>query len=1153
MEKSVSQVAKAPQQVYRAKEDQAQAFRPRYDPQAAKVRDSSADINSLLSSSATQTKQEHEVSVGIAKTMATDHISSMNEEINFLNSQLGPNESRNTVIKRLQTSIANTSGVSAGLSGDAAQAYDAMYIPTARKMSSNAISQWKGQQVEIDKSTMKKEFDSFMANTYANLDPESKQMHLSAWSSRMAISGAMTSDEVEYAGVQGQIDQFIGEAKDNPDADLVELANKSFGNYAQIDENGVIQMNTTNSKIHRGISEAIYNTIQPKLKASKISEIKDIARANQKNDDINNAYFAAYKTKVKAYEIQNGTKLEDGLITQEAYDKGLKEIEDEMQINVGTSATNEEIDNTLVSHEASKTAPYTTWARGKKRALDSNYAYGKYQMIKSTAQQAWDLAGIKGTMVHGAQTPAQQDKMYNALRENHKEYLTSIRMPITPDNVYAVHQLGQTGAKHLLTGRLSNEDIINMNNNLGKATKQSNPLDPNSRILVEQAWRLKFRKNSTSTAKSIQMKAAIDTYNTMSKYHKGREKEKDAAKGLALGLAQQKDLNSRVAQGKTTAEEAKVEQEKIDKFFDNENIVPRDREFAMDSIEYSAAKDIQDHERVQEKANLKMVLDAVEKKYVPGGKSYQALYKEEFDLRLGAKYQIKYDENRMQNTVATENQKSIAFAKTDAAWYKLNVSDTLTTLEGANASGPGFEEFADKWLDQATAMDKKRFENATVKYYGSSKEIVERSVNFRPVSEDVPVVGDDSGSGGTVTDKMAKQMQLGQNRKVHGIINRGFSKEKTDADKSALYSILNDPKGISQKTLMSVAKEEMEAMLGSPGTFASMYSSRPELYANTRFRAAMMASINDTKKEENFLMYELLTLDAMKQKKSEWDGADQKTIEARKPNETLSYTDVADNIASADQTIMLKRSSSSAIPGDEKIKLLEKGIVFTNYDAAMEKMMESAVPEEKKVIYQRSLNKLVRAGLDYMIPQLENTMGLTDNKKQVEGISVEGSVKASTYFTENPQYRERPAAFLAAVLNTAESDRGGNQVLSENQAQLLMDDGRVRVSQDLTISGQPLFLTLKYNDHTYSRIEIKEFDKNKNPYKYKLEEEPQTETYKNSSDVKVNNSGYGYSSEDSAETEEATYGYNMKDASMAAKSKKTKQNAEEYRLKKKKK
>ncbi len=266
MKKTLQETSKAPQQIYRTKEETQPAFRPRETPRAGAVRDATKDLDSLMSSKASMTQQEHAVSVGMAKTMASDHLLTMNDEIAFIESQLKPGESRDIAVQRMQSSIASTSAIAQGLSGDAAQAYDEMYIPSAKKMSTAAMSKWSAEQLQIDYSTMQSGFNDFL-NSSESFDSDTSRAMLNLWDGRMAQYSKGGNSGVFESAAKHISMQIAEEVLKNPAASSMDrarmLLNKNFMGLAEVDENGTVNYLTNDTAVNAHIAKAVNAVIRP--------------------------------------------------------------------------------------------------------------------------------------------------------------------------------------------------------------------------------------------------------------------------------------------------------------------------------------------------------------------------------------------------------------------------------------------------------------------------------------------------------------------------------------------------------------------------------------------------------------------------------------------------------------------------------------------------------------------------------------------------------------------------------------------------------------------------------------------------------------------------------------------------------------------------
>ena len=90
-------------------------------------------------------------------------------------------------------------------------------------------------------------------------------------------------------------------------------------------------------------------------------------------------------------------------------------------------------------------------------------AFGKYQVIKSTlAEKAKDL----GISIKEARTPGGQEMVMHSLVSDYKSRLKDFDLPVTKENMFVLHNLGQTGGVRVLRGTYTGEDIGAMRRNV---------------------------------------------------------------------------------------------------------------------------------------------------------------------------------------------------------------------------------------------------------------------------------------------------------------------------------------------------------------------------------------------------------------------------------------------------------------------------------------------------------------------------------------------------------------------------------------------------------------------------------------------------------------------------------------------------------------
>lgn len=106
-------------------------------------------------------------------------------------------------------------------------------------------------------------------------------------------------------------------------------------------------------------------------------------------------------------------------------------------------------------------------ARNKKSS-----AFGKYQVIKSTlAEKAKDLS----ISIKEARTPEGQEMVMHSLLSDYKSRLKEFDLPVTKENMFVLHNLGQTGGVRVLRGTYTGEDIGAMRANVSSEERKLPP------------------------------------------------------------------------------------------------------------------------------------------------------------------------------------------------------------------------------------------------------------------------------------------------------------------------------------------------------------------------------------------------------------------------------------------------------------------------------------------------------------------------------------------------------------------------------------------------------------------------------------------------------------------------------------------------------
>ena len=99
-------------------------------------------------------------------------------------------------------------------------------------------------------------------------------------------------------------------------------------------------------------------------------------------------------------------------------------------------------------------------------------AFGKYQVIRGTlVDKAKDL----GISVKEARTPEGQEMVMHGLLSDYKDRLREFNLPVTKENMFILHNLGQTGGVRVLRGNYTGDDIKSMRANVSSDERKLPP------------------------------------------------------------------------------------------------------------------------------------------------------------------------------------------------------------------------------------------------------------------------------------------------------------------------------------------------------------------------------------------------------------------------------------------------------------------------------------------------------------------------------------------------------------------------------------------------------------------------------------------------------------------------------------------------------
>lgn len=513
MSKTIEEVSNEPKQAYREGIEAQKAFSPRYDVQETKTLDATRDLDLLLGAKAQKTQQEYGVSVGMAKTIAVDHITSLEEEIGFIDRQLKPGESRDVAIKRLQSSIASTSGVTAGLSGDAAQAYDETYIRNARSMASGAINKWTNEQVKIDQNRVKNEFDKFISTTYTNLPPDGAQELFGLWKGRLTAIDpkmALYADEAASDAVVGNI---IATATKDPTKNPTEIAgmfrDKNFFGQVTVDSSGLMEFSSSNVSSNAKISSALYRIFEEETRFKAQNTEESVAEYRRQEKEATKAKKLIFE----AYDMSNPEERKIALELAAKIDAPFSKTDSYDFMQKGDNS------NPLVDFVTGRESGgnYNVWNGGTsfsragkinpKTGAEYSSAFGRYQFVEKTAQDVWNKAQAAGLipadkiMIHGKQTKEEQDAMWKVQENLLRSAADDLGIEATNGNLYMIHQLGKGGAGEVVRGKISDETRNNMYANLPQAKRSV--IDSGDTDAVKRAWLSTYMKTDDKNVNMV--------------------------------------------------------------------------------------------------------------------------------------------------------------------------------------------------------------------------------------------------------------------------------------------------------------------------------------------------------------------------------------------------------------------------------------------------------------------------------------------------------------------------------------------------------------------------------------------------------------------------------------------------------------------------
>lgn len=225
---------------------------------------------------------------------------------------------------------------------------------------------------------------------------------------------------------------------------------------------GYLQDLATNHLETRGVeNEAIFDAIES---ANNIDELLKALQPTATNDLWTLTIEEVPNGKVKwdVYSVLAALGLGGYATQSEASTKVSKEPSQEGKFGfakrVGSKLNYNESDTEIADYFASIESGGDYKARNK-----GSSAFGKYQVIKSTlAEKAKDL----GISIKEARTPEGQEMVMHSLLSDYKSRLKEFDLPVTKENMFILHNLGQTGGVRVLRGTYTGEDLGAMRRNV---------------------------------------------------------------------------------------------------------------------------------------------------------------------------------------------------------------------------------------------------------------------------------------------------------------------------------------------------------------------------------------------------------------------------------------------------------------------------------------------------------------------------------------------------------------------------------------------------------------------------------------------------------------------------------------------------------------
>lgn len=234
---------------------------------------------------------------------------------------------------------------------------------------------------------------------------------------------------------------------------------------------GYLQDLATNHLENRGVeNEAMFEAI---ASANNIDEILLALQTTTTNDLWTLTIEELPKGKVKwdVYSVLTALGLGGYATQSEANTKVSKEPSIEGRFGlakrIGSKLNYNESDIEIADYFASIESGGDYNARNTRSS-----AFGKYQVVKSTLA---DKAKYLGISVKEARTPEGQEMVMHSLLSDYKSRLKEFDLPVTKENMFVLHNLGQTGGVRVLRGTYTGEDIKAMRANVSSEERKLPP------------------------------------------------------------------------------------------------------------------------------------------------------------------------------------------------------------------------------------------------------------------------------------------------------------------------------------------------------------------------------------------------------------------------------------------------------------------------------------------------------------------------------------------------------------------------------------------------------------------------------------------------------------------------------------------------------